>query len=346
MIRKNVFILLLSFSFISGCMRSPKEDKNTNRYKNDQGNKSTEENAGSKAGKNTDLMPGNNGSSPPDQDKGEQKNFPLAKRLAQMAKDGFADKYDLKATLREVDGLWSPQKNILSNSKNLFESQLNEEAVNNIFEVIKNIQQAYHFYHRLDKGGAFANTHESRRPFTYGYGGDTISTEFVEYCFHAEKFYRYDNKTLKDAFQFLVNKKGNQNWGDFVQQIRNMTNNFKDKNWWKDWDNKSIAVMANIHAARFKAEPELFLALLSTGSNTIIVENSGANDANWGNGGNKQGKNHLGLLYMFHRQRFWYDFKQNKKTNFNPQDKDHVKFMLEWLKKYDGGVKPNVLAKK
>ena len=295
----------------------------------------------------------------------ETNDQPSAENL--LGTQGVAP-YDLAASYRQnfvVDNntvLWNPNEEDLRVDRLSFEAQLINDGIDDIFGIADyhriSSKNAYGFYDTNAPGAAFANIYAAKKKFKYGEGNDIIETEFAEYCFQSEKFRRYGNMSLKGAFQMLHDRKGNDGWGPFVGGLRELAGRFADKEWWKTWDNISIAVMSKVHAARFKAEPELFLALVATQGNTLIVENSGVNDGIWGNGPPKVGheinnipwrRNQLGLLYMLHRQRFWYDFKNNNeknpsRANFDAKNVSHIKYMLQWLEKYDGGVKPGILS--
>lgn len=202
----------------------------------------------------------------------------------------------------------------------------------------------YAFYEKDDPGGAFANTFEAKRDFSYR----NTPSKFAEFFFQAEKVFSYsyknpavDKKKFADfaeAFAFTHALKTG-GWGAFPGTVRKyMDTNQISATYYLDWDKESIGAMSKIHSARFKGEPELFLGLVSSQQQSLIVEDS-ATDANWGRGGDKQGKNKLGLLYMIHRRRFLTDFNNDKKVLFDKENTDHIEYMLCWINKYDGESK-------
>jgi predicted NAD-dependent protein-ADP-ribosyltransferase YbiA (DUF1768 family) len=203
----------------------------------------------------------------------------------------------------------------------------------------------YKFYDKKDDGAAFANTYEAKREFSYR----DVKSKFAELFFQGEKIFDHSYKdpatkkdydSFQDAFNAVEGLKNQvSSWGEFPQKVKDyMKKNQHDPNYWQNWDKQKIAVMSRVHAARFKGEPELFLKLITTRGQSVIIENSQYDDK-WGRGKNNDGTNMLGLLYMVHRQRFWSDFKKDKKVNFDSSNVDHVMYMLTWINNYDGGTK-------
>ena len=236
---------------------------------------------------------------------------------------------------------------------------------------IKNDQEITNglgFYSTRDPGAAFANTYKAEEDIVYR--GE--QSRYAEIFFQAEKVFLYSDTSIKDNFKEALKKltelhnnkvkvdedswKNDRQWSRIEKSLseprefpagsfawfplkvkQELSNKFTDPNWFKKWDKKSVKVMSKIHAARFKAEPDLFLSLVATKPDSIIVENAKANDIRWGNGADGKGRNLLGLLYMTHRQRFFNDFAaKNPSKTFNPDDPVDVAFMLRWLKSYDG----------
>ncbi len=70
----------------------------------------------------------------------------------------------------------------------------------------------------------------------------------------------------------------------------------------RDWESVKDGIMLEALRAKFTQHPNLRDLLLSTG-NAKLVEHT-ENDAYWGDGGNGQGKNRLGILLMQVRSEF------------------------------------------
>lgn len=234
---------------------------------------------------------------------------------------------------------WIPTKLGLENFAG--SDVVKQEVIGTIVPDVE-INNALTFYHAHEAGGAFANTFAARNDIEYRGEKDP----FVELLWQAEKLSRMaDNPSLRGNFSLslkrLQQEKNNLSWPQFPGHVRTLLAKAKPQDFF-DWDDASTALMEAIHAARFKVEPELFLALIATPFHSVIVENTritGNNraDARWGNGIDGKGLNLLGLIYMTHRQRFLREFKKkHPSTKFDASSVEHVMYMLTWLNNYDG----------
>lgn len=232
----------------------------------------------------------------------------------------------------EINLLWNPKSKAEITAYFSPTTDLGKSAVINMLPAAP-IAKALGFYHATNDAGAFANTFESLKDFEYR--GQT--SKYAELFFQAEKLSQFGKPEYKGdftkSFNALVALKQNITWPDFIKNIKTLFPTSFDA---QAWDSVAVDLMSKIHAARFKAEPDLFLALVSTPARSVIVEDAKAHDVNWGNGGDGNGNNKLGLLYMTHRQRFWFAFKTERKEFFKATNAEHVAWMLKWLNNYDG----------
>ena len=260
---------------------------------------------------------------------GDSENLATAKGLID-----YVSKAPMTRRLSEIPLRWHAKG--ADAIRSYFDPSNIDRAKESVINAVANLNltQGLGFYHAGNVGGAFANTFESRREFEV----NGIKGKFVELFFQAEKVSRFGKMEyrgdFKKAYDALQAAKASASWGAFVRKVRD---DFTDAGFnGAGWDAISLDVMSKIQAARFKAEPDLFLTLVATPARSVIVEDAQATDANWGNGGDGHGKNMLGLLYMTHRQRFWYAFKKAKAKNFDATSAEDVAFMLKWLASYDG----------
>lgn len=144
---------------------------------------------------------------------------------------------------------------------------------------------------------------------------DNITWPTTEHYFQAQKFagnwqmqqHIAGMQTPRQVFDFMKGKPVPLNWHTI------------DK----------FQAMRRALDAKFTKNPDLRQLLLSTG-NAVLVENSGARDAQWGAGADGQGTNHLGRMLMVVRQslrdniQYLYDpnttltFAQLQKNGFDP----------------------------
>jgi predicted NAD-dependent protein-ADP-ribosyltransferase YbiA (DUF1768 family) len=191
------------------------------------------------------------------------------------------------------------------------------------------------FYDNKLQAGAFANTYAATSDIHYR----NQKSRYAELLWQAEKLERYANdpqyRNFANALAYLEQQakaKGLSTIPFFTRGITSVNPG--------EWDKISIELMSKIHAARFKAEPDLFLSLIYTPYDSVLIEDTSINGANadkrWGNGPDGKGLNLLGLLYMTHRERFWKAFKDKFGTKFNIDKAEDVAFLLEWLTNYTG----------
>ncbi len=142
-----------------------------------------------------------------------------------------------------------------------------------------NIPGAIYFYHLGQPYYEFTNFFPLNPPITL----DGHQWPTTEHYFQAQKA-PYNSPTYlnikgastpRGAFNLVKGMQLPQNWH---QQVK-------------------FDAMLKALRAKFTQNQQLKNQLINTG-NTILVENAGANDAEWGAGANGDGKNHLGRMLM------------------------------------------------
>ena len=141
------------------------------------------------------------------------------------------------------------------------------------------------FYNRGELYYEFTNFYEASVNY------EDVDWRTAEHAFQAAKF-----KT--DSQQFREIKLATTPREAFSTGTnRNHQNSVLRYGSWSAWDEKKDEVMKGIVRAKFTQNAYLRQMLLNTFPRELI-ENSGANDAYWGNGADGKGKNKLGKILM------------------------------------------------
>lgn len=137
-------------------------------------------------------------------------------------------------------------------------------------------RQVINFYKVSDEYGCFSNF--AAAPFTL----DGRVWPTVEHYFQASKFLDSENQ---EAIRLTKSPMIAARMGrDRKRPLR------------ADWESVKIGLMTDAVMAKFTAHEDMRTILLSTGS-AIIVEHT-KRDKFWGDGGDKSGKNWLGVILM------------------------------------------------
>ncbi|WP_111860725.1 NADAR family protein [Acinetobacter sp. CFCC 10889] len=132
------------------------------------------------------------------------------------------------------------------------------------------------FYSTQDEFGEFSNFAH----FPIKLDGKIWHT--TEHYFQAQKFadVQYQEKIRAEKSPMIAARLGR----DRKQKLR------------KDWESVKNNVMKKALLAKFSQHEDLKILLLSTGDAKLVEHTE--NDAYWGDGGDGQGKNYLGILLM------------------------------------------------
>lgn len=132
------------------------------------------------------------------------------------------------------------------------------------------------FYSTQDEFGEFSNFAH----FPIKLDGKIWHT--TEHYFQAQKFVdvQYQEKIRAEKSPMIAARLGR----DRKQKLR------------KDWESVKNNVMKKALLAKFNQHEDLKILLLSTGDAKLVEHTE--NDAYWGDGGDGQGKNYLGILLM------------------------------------------------
>lgn len=103
-----------------------------------------------------------------------------------------------------------------------------------------------------------------------------------EHAYHTEKF---EDEALKEAIRKTMSAHDSQK----------LSHEYKDS-YRKDWNDVKLGIMKEILREKIRQHPYIMMMLLESGERELI-EDSWRDDF-WGWGPNKDGANHLGILWM------------------------------------------------